>query len=93
MLDWVAVLPITQWEFKELKDGAHIGPTVQDFRAAFGLGGSDQTITLSDEAGVSVAAIQGLNLKLQQKETEITELKLRLQKTGTPDEREERRRE
>jgi outer membrane murein-binding lipoprotein Lpp len=33
-----------------------------------------------DESGVALAAIQGLNQKLEQKETEITELKARLER-------------
>ena len=59
-------------------------PMAQDFYAAFGLGGSDTTITGVDPDGVALAAIQGLNEKLeqnvQQKETEITELRTRLEK-------------
>jgi len=56
----------------------------QDFKAAFGLGESDTGITTVDADGVALAAIQGLNQKLtselKQKDTEITELKTRLQK-------------
>jgi predicted nuclease with TOPRIM domain len=55
-----------------------------DFQAAFALGSDDKHISTVDEGGVALAAIQGLNQKLeerlQQKETEITELKLRLEK-------------
>jgi len=62
-----------------------MGPVAQDLHAAFGLNGSDDThIATVDESGVALAAIQGLNQKLEQKleqkETEITELKARLQK-------------
>ena len=52
-----------------------MGPMAQDFYAAFGLGDGDTTITSVDPDGVALAAIQGLNQKLEQKETEITELK------------------
>ena len=85
VLDKVAALPITRWNFKELHDGQHLGPMAQDFHAAFGLGTSDTTITALDEEGVALAAIQGLNQKLEeqkaelkQKQTEITELKREL---------------
>jgi hypothetical protein len=45
----------------------------QDFHAAFGLNGSDDThISLVDAQGVALAAIQGLNRKL---ETENAALK------------------
>lgn len=40
-------------------------------------------MTSVDPDGVALAAIQGLNLKLEQKETEITELKQRLEKLET----------
>jgi len=33
----------------------------QDFKAAFGLGGNDKTISPMDSAGVALAAIQGLH--------------------------------
>ena len=78
----VAALPITEWNYKN--NGAevrHVGPMAQDFQDAFGLNGGDaQHISVVDESGVALAAIQGLNQKLEQKETEITELKARLEK-------------
>ena len=52
----------------------------QDFKAAFDVGETDTGISAVDADGVALAAIQGLNQKLQQKETEITELKARLEK-------------
>jgi Chaperone of endosialidase len=67
----VAALPITQWNFKEMPGQRHMGPMAQDFYAAFGLGGSETTITSVDPDGVALAAIQGLNQKLE------TELKRR----------------
>ena len=83
----VAALPISEWNFKtNPADQKHLGPMAQDFHAAFGLNGADDKhISVVDEGGVALAAIQGLNLKveeqqaeLQQKETEVTELKQRL---------------
>jgi hypothetical protein len=65
ILNKVAALPITTWNFKELHDGRHMGPMAQDFYAAFGLGGSDTTITTVDPDGVALAAIQGLNNKVE----------------------------
>ena len=38
----------------------------QDFRAAFALGNDDNTIGPRDANGVALAAIQGLNQKLQE---------------------------
>lgn len=80
----VAALPISSWTYKEMRDGRHLGPMAQDFYAAFQLGGSDTTITAIDTEGVALAAIQGLNQKLQQelktKDGEIADLKTRLEK-------------
>jgi len=44
----------------------------QDFQAAFGLnGGDDKHISVVDEGGVALAAIQGLNEKVNEKEAKI----------------------
>jgi len=65
VLDKVAALPISRWNYKNETDVTHLGPMAQDFYAAFGLGGSDTTITTVDPDGVALAAIQGLNEKLE----------------------------
>ena len=60
-------LPITEWQYKA--DSArieHLGPMAQDFHAAFGLNGADDKhISVVDEGGVALVAIQGLNEKLE----------------------------
>jgi hypothetical protein len=62
----VAAMPITQWKYKVEPAGIkHIGPMAQDFHAAFGLGDNDRGIGCVDESGVALAAIQGLNQKLE----------------------------
>jgi hypothetical protein len=77
----VAALPLTEWNYKNEAAGTrHVGPMAQDFQAAFQLnGGDDQHISVVDESGVALAAIQGLNRKLEQesrdKDAEIRELK------------------
>ena len=78
----VSALPITEWQYKvDAKGDKHLGPMAQDFHAAFGLNGSDDKhIATVDESGVALAAIQGLNRKLEEKESEIQELKQRLNK-------------
>jgi uncharacterized coiled-coil protein SlyX len=84
----VAALPLTQWNYKgEDETTKHIGPMAQDFHAAFGLnGGDDKHISVIDEGGVALAAIQGLNQKLDETRTELkrsqaenAELKRRLE--------------
>jgi hypothetical protein len=77
----VAALPVTEWNYKsDDSTQKHIGPMAQDFQAAFQLSADDKHISVVDEGGVALAAIQGLNQKLEQKETEIIELKARLDK-------------
>jgi len=72
VLDKVAGLPIAEWKYKIEPEGTrHIGPTAQDFHAAFGLGETDIGIGMVDAAGVALAAIQGLNKEIKAKEHEI----------------------
>jgi hypothetical protein len=79
VLDKVASLPITEWEYKaDEADTRHLGPVAQDFRSAFGLGKDDRHINAMDGVGISLAAIQGLYERLEQKEAEIEHLKAEL---------------
>jgi hypothetical protein len=73
----VAALPVTEWNYKTDKAGVqHIGPMAQDFQAAFKLDGADDKhISVVDEGGVALAAIQGLNQKLNERDAEIQTLK------------------
>jgi hypothetical protein len=63
----VASLPVTEWNYKTDQVGVqHIGPMAQDFHAAFQLDGADDKhISVVDEGGVALAAIQGLNQKVE----------------------------
>ena len=69
----VAALPVTEWNYKnDTADKKHIGPVAQDFHAAFGLNGDDDRhISVVDEGGVALAAIKGLNEKVDEKEATI----------------------
>jgi len=73
----VTALPVTEWNYKsDRRNVQHIGPMAQDFQAAFGLNGDDDKhISTVDESGVALAAIQGLNEKLNEKDAEIEALK------------------
>jgi hypothetical protein len=65
VLDRVASLPITTWNFKAADPSQrHIGPMAQDFYAAFDVGLDDRSICTVDADGVALAAIQGLNQKI-----------------------------
>jgi hypothetical protein len=67
----VASLPITRCHFTNDVATAHLGPMAQDFYAAFNVGSDEKHIAVVDEGGVALAAIQGLNEKLEQKEARI----------------------
>lgn len=74
----VVALPITEWQYKTIQDARHMGPVAQDFRKAFGLGSDDKGISTVDADGVALAAIQGLNQLVEEKDAEITRLEERL---------------
>ena len=67
----VAAMPVSSWTMKEMPGLRQIGPMAQDFFAAFHLGGTDTMITTTDAQGVAFAAIQGLNLLVQEKDAEL----------------------
>jgi hypothetical protein len=76
VLEKVAQMPISTWNYKSQKQSIrHMGPMAQDFNAAFHIGEDDKHINNLDEEGVALAAIQGLNQKLDEKEAEIADLK------------------
>jgi hypothetical protein len=80
VLDRVANMPVSTWSYIKDESGArHMGPMAQDFHAAFGLGTDDKTIAEMDRSGVALAAIQGLNSRVEQKAGEVSDL----QKTVT----------
>ena len=62
----VVDLPVTRWNYKADPQSLHLGPMAQDFRAAFGLGEDDKHIATVDADGVALAAIKGLNQKLEE---------------------------
>jgi trimeric autotransporter adhesin len=80
VLEKVSTLPISEWNYKADNETLrHIGPMAQDFYAAFNVGMDDKHISMVDADGVALAAIQGLNQKLNEKETEIADLQKRLE--------------
>lgn len=80
ILDRVDELPLSEWTYRADKSGArHIGPMAEDFRAAFGLGADTAHLAPADTAGVALAAIQGLNQRLERKELRIEELEAQLE--------------
>jgi hypothetical protein len=57
----LARMPIREWNYKT-QDSAirHVGPTAQDFHAAFGLGEDPLRISTVDADGIALRAIQAL---------------------------------
>jgi trimeric autotransporter adhesin len=81
VLEKVSALPITEWNYKTDNETLrHIGPMAQDFYAAFRVGMDDKHISMVDADGVALAAIQGLNQKLEEQRAENADLKQRLEK-------------
>jgi trimeric autotransporter adhesin len=82
ILNRLAAVPILSWNYKTQDPAVrHVGPMAQDFNAAFGVGDADKAgekkfINSLDIDGVALAAIQGLNRKLEEKDAEIQQLKL-----------------
>jgi hypothetical protein len=72
VLDKVAAMPMASWNFKTDPAIRHLGPMAQDFHAAFGLGTDDRHIATVDADGVALAAIQGLNQKLEEQRRELS---------------------
>ena len=78
VLDQLVELPLSTWRYK--KGGArHIGPMAQDFYASFEVGDTDKLIFQIDADGVSFAAIQALDAKLDVLEAENQDLRERLE--------------
>lgn len=60
----LAAMPIREWNYKA-QDAAirHVGPTAQDFAAAFGLGEDPLRISTIDADGIALRAIQALEAR------------------------------
>ena len=72
VLDRLTTMPLFYWNFKGAgAEFRNLGPTAQDFQAAFGLSRDDKTIASGHVEGVALAAIQGLNVKLEQREAAL----------------------
>ena len=80
VLDKLARVPIEQWHYKWESSGdtLNIGPMAQDFIAAFYTGRDDKGISTMEFDGVELAAIQGLNQKLEEKAATIADQNVRI---------------
>ena len=67
-------LDITAWNYITDPDSVHIGPTAQDFYAAFGVGVDNTHISSIDTGGVALIAIQALSQQLETQNDTIEQL-------------------
>lgn len=65
VLSRLVAMPIMTWDYIGSGEGLHMGPVAEDFKASFGLAGDGKSISTVDADGVALAAIQGLNAKLE----------------------------
>ena len=67
ILGTLSTVPIQQWHYtwESETNVPHLGPMAQDFKHAFYPGRDDKSITTLEFDGVELAAIQGLNQKLE----------------------------
>jgi hypothetical protein len=67
VLEKLTAVPVQRWHYQwESADATpHLGPVAQEFKAAFYPGRDDKSITTLEFDGVALAAIQGLNQKLE----------------------------
>ncbi len=80
ILEKLAGVPVKKWNLRSQPSATrHIGPTAQDFHAAFGLGEDERYINSSDADGISLAAIQGLYQIVRDQERVIQEKDRELQ--------------
>jgi hypothetical protein len=72
ILQRLSTIPIQAWNYNtEPASIRHLGPMAQDFRAAFGLGIDEKTISPVDTNGVALASIQALYQMMQEKDRQI----------------------
>jgi hypothetical protein len=68
-------MPIQSWSYRlDSTRTRHIGPTAQDFKAAFRIGNSSKMISLLDEGGVALASVKGLYQLVERQQSEIASL-------------------
>ncbi len=75
LLQQIAELAISEWNYKGDSGVTHIGPTAQDFKKIFGVGRDDKSISTIDPSGIALAAIQALKSENDELRAQITELR------------------
>ncbi|MDB4906311.1 MAG: Flagellar hook-length control protein FliK [Gemmatimonadetes bacterium] len=71
----IAGMSLASWQYRKQNASIrHIGPTAQDFRAAFGMGENDTTISMVDADGVNMIAIKALAIRTDSLKSAVSEL-------------------
>lgn len=77
----IAAMPVTEWSYEAQDAGIrHIGPTAQDFHAAFGLGEDPLRIGTLDANGVALAGVRALEARSRRQAGRIEALERALEK-------------
>jgi hypothetical protein len=83
VLDALDGMSIQEWNYRENDDDVrHIGPTAQEFHAAFGLGTDPLRIETIDADGVALAAIQALIRENRELAARVVELETDADRRG-----------
>jgi hypothetical protein len=78
VLRQLSSVPVSTWSYRSQKGSIrHIGPMAQDFYRAFGVGEDNKHIASIDADGVALAAIKGLNRKVERLQRKVASLKRR----------------
>ena len=76
----IAAMPIREWNYKSQEASIrHMGPTAQDFHAAFGLGEDPLRISTIDADGVALAGVQALEARSRRQRHEYAALLARFE--------------
>jgi hypothetical protein len=86
VLTKIARLPVQEWSYTT-QDASirHVGPTAQDFHAAFGLGEHPLRINTVDADGIALAAIRALEARtsaLREENARMVDLNQALQRAN-----------
>jgi hypothetical protein len=75
----LAQIPIREWNYRaQDRSIRHMGPTAQDFNAAFGLGDFPLRINTIDADGVALAGVNALEARTRALQDEVETLRRRL---------------
>jgi hypothetical protein len=74
VLHRVKAMPVRSWHYKAEPSVRHIGPVAQDFYRAFHVGEDNKHIATVDADGVALAAIKGLNRKVERLQRKVASL-------------------